>query len=186
MRTPSHEAVGEGSFRRGRSLKKLVKSAGVSIFSAMVRHLSLLFSVLALSALLFGGVGCVFGGSLGRIPRRSDFAAPLASLKAAYPVLSFPGSQSRGAILPAAQTSPARQTPLMDAAVLVRAWGPPNVPPEAAGYGAASNQSAPVWVWQFHDKRVVVRLQIWPIRKAKPYVEKVEVFELNLQPSQRK
>jgi hypothetical protein len=34
-------------------------------------------------------------------------------------------------------------------------------------------------VWQFYDKRVVVRVQVWPIRKSKPYVEKVEVWDLS-------
>jgi hypothetical protein len=72
---------------------------------------------------------------------------------------------------------------VLDARILLRAWGAPNVTPEEVGFreptGAGQGHGSEIWVWQFYDKRVVARVQVWPIRKSKPYVEKVEVWDLS-------
>jgi hypothetical protein len=118
----------------------------------------------------------VLGGKANRVPKRAAFSAPLASLKVAYPILSFPDGRGRSPVKKGVSRNFA-QTPFLDAQVLLSAWGLPNVPPAEAGYPAGESQGSIVWVWQFHDKRVIARVQVWPIRKSKPYVEKIEVLE---------
>lgn len=130
------------------------------------------------AALCFlGEVACVSGGRRRAIPKRLDFAAPLDALKSAYPVLTFPEDRREG---PGRANrgnggQGLRQTPVLEAALLFKAWGAPNVVPEEAGFPASATQGSVVWVWQFYDKRVIARGQVWPIRKSKPYVEKIEV-----------
>jgi hypothetical protein len=71
-----------------------------------------------------------------------------------------------------------QQTPFLDADVLVSAWGLPSVTSADPGFPQTGSSGSAVWMWQFFDKRVIARVQIWPIRKSKPFVEKLEVQQL--------
>ncbi len=127
--------------------------------------------------LLFVFPGCVFHGTRNRVPKRAEFSRPLVELRASYPLLNFAGGTSPRAGGRLAKKGVAGQVAVLDARVLLRAWGTPNVQPEEAGFRDSDGQGSAVWVWQMYDKRVVARLQLWPIRKSKPFVEKLEVFE---------
>lgn len=134
-----------------------------------------LFAYLLAALCLLGDAACVSMDRSRRIPKRSDFAVPLDSLRSNYPVLSFPPKQGGGSTGVGKGQAGLRQSPILEASLLFKVWGAPNVAPEEAGFPPAVSQGSVVWVWQFYDKRVIARGQVWPIRKSKPYVEKIEV-----------